>query len=51
MRLIGQVIKHLQKDPASINLLFLHILPYSDQIPTDNTVKTFKYPFSYAEFL
>ena len=31
--------------------LFMHILPYSNQIRTENAVKTLKYLFSYTEFL
>ena len=54
----GQVIKKLAKYQASVNamekhaqLLFLHILPDSNQHNTDNAAKTLKYPFSYMEFL
>ena len=57
-RLIGRVLKHLPRDLASVNamkqtrvIVILAYLPYSNQIRTENVVKTFKYPFSYTDFL
>ena len=44
-RPMGRVLKPLSRDPASVNamkqtfvILFLHILPYSNQTPTENAV-------------
>ena len=58
MRPIGQVLKHLQRDPATVNamklacvIVILDILPYSNQIRTEIAVIALKYPFSYTEFL
>ena len=46
MRPIGRVLRHLPRDPASVNAakkhvlsLFLYILPYSNQIRTENAIK------------
>ena len=57
-RQIGRVLKHLPRDPASDNAmkqayvsLFLHILPYSNKIHTENAFKTLTYPFSYTWYL
>ena len=56
MRLLGQVLKHLPRDPASVNAMkqtcvILHILPDSNSNPAENTAKTLNYHFSYTGFL
>ena len=58
-RPIGIVFKHLQKDPTSVNamkqtyviVILAYILPYSNQIRTENAAKTLNCPFSYTGFL
>ena len=58
MRLIGRVLKHPLRDPASAFamkqtclIVILAYLTLFKQIRTENAVKTLKYPFSYTEFL
>ena len=55
---MGRVLKHLLRDPASVNamkqtcvIVILAYLPNSKQIRTENSVKTLQYPYSYTEFL
>ena len=57
-RLIGRVLKHLPRDPASVNAMkqtcVIVILAYftnSNQIHTENTAKTSNCPFSYTGLL
>ena len=51
-------VQHHPRDPASVNamkqtcvIFFLHILPYSSSIRTENMAKTLNCPFSYTGFL
>ena len=49
-------VQHHQRDPASVNamkqtcVLFLHILPDSSPICTENAAKKLNCPFSYTGF-
>ena len=51
-------VQHHLRDLASVNamkqtcvIVFLHILPYSSTIRTENAAKTLNCPFSYTGFL
>ena len=55
MRPIGRVLKHLQRDLASVNamkqtcvIVILAYFAYSNQIHSENADKTLKHSFSYA---
>ena len=57
MRLIGRVLKHLRRDPASVNamkqtcvIVILAYVTLFQPIRTENAVKTLQYPPFYAEF-
>ena len=57
-RRIGRVFKHLLKDLANVNamkqtcvIIILQILPYSNQIRTENATNTLNCPCSYTGFL
>ena len=57
-RPIGRVLKRLLRDPAIVNamkqtcvIVILAYLPNSNQIRSENAVKTLQYPFPYTEFL